>query len=68
MKRRTPLLVLAAFALSATASEAQTFAVGAGGSLVNDTGTAATVGSFRTGGAFLFGELELERDVFLQLR
>jgi len=62
MKRRTPLFVFAVFALAATASEAQTFAVGAGGSLVNDTGTAATVGSFRTGGGFLFGELELETD------
>lgn len=43
-----------------TAASAQTFAVGAGGSLVNDTGTAADVRAFGKWGAHLFGEMSLE--------
>jgi hypothetical protein len=62
-------LAVAAFALlSGPRADAQSFAVGGGAAVVNDTGSAARIHSFQTWGGSLFGELELERDVLLQVR
>ncbi len=44
------------------------FAVGAGGEWVTDTGQASDVKSFSSGGFHVFGEVVLEKGVFLQLR
>jgi hypothetical protein len=44
------------------------FAVGAGGSAVNDTGRAADVKAFSTGGFHAFAEVVLEAGVLLQVR
>jgi hypothetical protein len=44
------------------------FAVGAGGSFVNDTGPAADVKTFSTGGFHAFAEVVLDPGVLLQVR
>ena len=44
------------------------FAVGAGGYAVTDTGRAADVKTFSTGGFRIFADVELEPGVFLQAR
>jgi hypothetical protein len=44
------------------------FAAGAGGSFVNDTGPAADVKTFSTGGFHAFAEVVLESGVLLQVR
>lgn len=62
------LLFAAALALPAPRVAAQSFALGAGGAWVNDTGSAAHVTGFRNGEGHLFGEVVLERGVLLQLR
>lgn len=63
----TIVLLLAAM-LAAGSAQAQAFAVGAGGSVVNDTGSAAYLHSFGTWGGHLFAEVGLDSDTFLQLR
>jgi hypothetical protein len=71
---RAPALVALLVALSSPAA-AQTsrpeefpFAVGAGGFAVTDTGRAADVKAFSTGGFEAFGEVTLEPNVSLQVR
>lgn len=71
MSRFSRFTLLAALALAtAPAASAQTFAVGLGGSVVNDTGTAANVGGFDFTGFHAFGELTFDRsrNVLLQVR
>lgn len=64
--------VLAALAsvafIYAAPAAAQTFAVGGGAFLANDTGSVERPSSFSTWGGSLFGELEIEPGAFLQLR
>jgi hypothetical protein len=63
----TPAL-LAAAVLAAAPAHAQTFAVGGGIFAVNDVGSAAITSGFSTWGGQIFGEMDLERHVTLQLR
>ncbi len=60
-------LLVASVTLSSRAP-AQTFALGAGGGLLNDTGSAENLKSFSTGAAFGFVEMKLDPGVFLQAR
>lgn len=57
-------------AVLSPAARAQSFAVGAGGAFVNDTGTAANVGAFDFTEFHAFGELALDRsrNALLQIR
>src|ERR1700675_4368272 len=64
--------VLAALSVPAAAQVTRPsefpFAVGAGGSFVNDTGSAADVKTFSTGGFHAFCEVVLDPGVVLQVR
>lgn len=62
------LLALVLLPAAALAQNPYDFAIGAGGTLVNDTGTAANVKSFGTGGGYLFFDVKIDRWVVLQLR
>lgn len=62
------VLALLAACLPAAPSSAQSFAVGAGGAVVNDLGSVARVSGFEFWGAHAFGELRLEPYVLLQAR
>ncbi len=64
------LLVLWCRVVSAQTTRVQEFpfAVGAGGSFVNDTGHSADVKAFSTGGFHAFAELALDPGVLLQVR
>ena len=47
---------------------AQTFAIGAGGGILNDTGSAANLDNFSTGAGYGFVEMKLEPGVLMQAR
>jgi hypothetical protein len=71
VSRLGKLLAAAAFTsllLSSPVRAQETFAVGAAGSIVNDTGTAANTGSFDTAAAHVFGEVAFETWGVLQAR
>jgi hypothetical protein len=61
-------LVLALLSVCAHRGAAQPFAVGFGGSVVNDTGTAFDIPGWGTYEGHLFAELALEDNVALQVR
>jgi hypothetical protein len=61
-------LLAAASVLVAPGSSAQTFAVGAGGGILNDTGSAANLDNFSTGAWYGFAEMTLEPGVLMQAR
>lgn len=67
---RPALLALLSAALLAFASPAlaQTFAVGAGGGLLNDAGSAENLKNFSTGAGYGFAEVSLESGVAMQAR
>jgi hypothetical protein len=64
--RLAPLSLLAV--LLAPPARSQTFAVGAAGSLLNDTGTAAHLRGFDFAAGHLFVEMSLEPGVLFQVR
>ena len=75
LRNARALALAALFAASPSLARAQTsplaefpFAVGAGGSFVNDTGRASDVKAFSTGGFHAFGEVILDPGVLLQVR
>ncbi|MEO6323740.1 MAG: outer membrane beta-barrel protein [Thermoanaerobaculia bacterium] len=61
-------VTLVLLAAASQQAAAQSFAIGAGGFLVNDTGTAADVRGFGTYGGHLFAEVDLEKNVAFQIR
>ena len=67
---RSALLALlpAAVLATAPAATAQTFAIGAGGGLLNDEGSAESLKNFSTGAGFGFVEVALERGLLMQAR
>jgi hypothetical protein len=67
---RAVLLALlpAVLLVLAPAAPAQTFAIGAGGGILNDTGSAENLKSFSTGAGFGFVEIALEEGLFMQAR
>ena len=74
LARFAPVLALLALASDAAAqigpprTQTYSFAVGAGGYWVTDTGQASGVSGFSNGGWLAFGELVIESGVVLQLR
>jgi hypothetical protein len=69
-RARTVLLALLPAALLATApaAPAQTFAVGAGGGILNDTGSAANLDNFSTAAWHAFAEMKLDEGIVMQAR
>jgi hypothetical protein len=67
---RAVLLALLPVALLALApgAAAQTFALGAGGGLLNDTGSAENFDAFSTGAVYAFIEVELDKGLLMQGR
>lgn len=67
---RAATLVLHSAAVLATAPAAvgQTFAIGAGGGLLNDEGSAENLKNFSTGAGYGFVELALDSGVLMQAR
>lgn len=67
---RVPLLALLAFAFLSTAPAAlaQTFALGAGGGVVNDTETLESIDDFSTGAGYAYLEAVVQPGVHLQGR
>ncbi|MBK9089031.1 MAG: hypothetical protein IPL90_08295 [Holophagales bacterium] len=61
-------LLSAASVLVGPSAFAQTFAVGAGGGILNDTGSAANLENFSTGAGYGFVEMTLEPGVRMQAR
>ena len=61
-------LLASASVLSCSAAFAQTFAIGAGGGILNDTGSAENLKSFSTGAGFGFLEMTLEEGILMQAR
>lgn len=57
-----------ALSLAAPVASAQTFAVGAGGGVVNDTGSAENIDSFSTGAGYGFLEVTLDPGILMQGR
>lgn len=69
LARATLLLLLpVASLLAASSVSAQTFALGAGGGLLNDTGSAENLKSFSTGAGYGFAEIALEPGLLMQAR
>ncbi|MCL4807946.1 MAG: hypothetical protein KJ062_09185 [Thermoanaerobaculia bacterium] len=72
LPRPARAVVLALLPLSllafAPAAAAQTFALGAGGGLLNDTGSAEVFDAFSTGAAYAFVEVELDKGLLMQGR
>lgn len=62
------VLLTAAVLASAPAASAQTFAIGAGGGLLNDEGSAESLKSFSTGAGYGFAEIALDPGLLLQAR
>ncbi len=62
------VVALRAHSATAQAQASGPFAVGAGGSVINDTGSAEDLKSFGTWGGYVFAELEVEQNLLLQLR
>ena len=62
------LSLAAASVLVGPAATAQTFAIGAGGGILNDTGSAANLDNFSTGAGYGFVEMKLEPGVLMQAR
>ena len=63
-----PALLAAVLFVLAPAASAQTFAVGAGGGVVNDTETLKSIDDFSTGAGFAYFEAILQPGVHLQGR
>jgi hypothetical protein len=61
-------LLAAAFVLVGPAASAQTFAVGAGGGILNDTESAANLDNFSTGAWYGFAEMTLDPGILMQAR
>jgi len=61
------LLAVASVTLGPAAS-AQTFAIGAGGGVLNDTGSAENLKSFSTGAGYGFAEVTLDPGILMQAR
>lgn len=68
MRASVPVLFAAALLLGAPVLSAQTFAVGAGGGLLNDAGSAEDLENFSTGAGFGYVEMILEPGVRIQAR
>ena len=70
--RRARVVLLAllpvASVLVAPAASAQMFAVGAGGGILNDTGSAANLDNFSTGAWYGFVEMTLDPGILMQAR
>ena len=62
------VLLSAAVLVTAPAALAQTFAIGAGGGLLNDEGSAESLKNFSTGAGYGFAEIVLDQGVLLQAR
>ena len=54
--------------MSVPSASAQTFAVGAGGGILNDTGSAANLDNFSTGAWYGFAEMTLDPGILMQAR
>jgi len=61
-------LLAAASVLVGPAVSAQTFAIGAGGGILNDTGSAENLKSFSTGAGYGFVEMTLDPGILMQAR
>ncbi len=71
VSRTRTVLVLSALLvplLVTGTARAQSFTIGAGGALFNDSGSAGRVSSFGTWGGFAYGEVQLDPASWLQLR
>jgi len=62
------VLLSAAVLATAPAALAQTFAIGAGGGLLNDEGSAESLKNFSTGAGYGFAEIALDPGLLLQAR
>ena len=61
-------LLAAASVFVGPAASAQTFALGAGGGILNDTGSAANLDNFSTGAWYGFVEMTLDPGILMQAR
>ena len=61
-------LLAASFVLVGSAVSAQTFAIGAGGGILNDTESAANLDNFSTGAWYGFAEMALDPGILMQAR